>query len=424
MLKKWFFVLLIWAAAPAAAQEPGPALRARAAELVVLLRGEGDPAQIFTSAFLAQVPPAQVRAIAAQLSSDYGAVRGIGRIAPASATGAAVDFDYERGTVHMSLSIEAEAPHRINGLFVTGAERRGDTLAVVMGEARALPGAVGIAVARLGEGPPTILAGVEPDRPLGIGSAFKLFILAELSRQISAGERRWSDVVPLDRRSIPTGVLQTWPAGAPVTLHTLAAQMISISDNSASDVLLHLLGRENVERMMTTVGIDAPTAARNRPLISTLEMAAIKTGPQAGLQAWRAADEAGRRALLARNYAAIDASRIDPARFAGNPVALDVEWYGSAADMVRTMDWIRRHGDDRTREILAISPGLGAPLRGELGYAGFKGGSEPGLINLTWLVRNRAGAWHVVTASWNNPAAPVEEGKLIALMVRAIQLVR
>jgi beta-lactamase class A len=422
MLKKWLFVLLILAAAPAPAQETPPALRARADQLVTLLRGQGDPAETFTAAFLAQVPPAQLRAIGRQLAGQYGAVRGVARIAPLSASGAAVDFEYERATVHMSISIETGAPNRINGLFVTGADLRGDTLAAVIAEVRALPGEVGMAVARLGEGPPTILAGIEPDRPLGIGSAFKLFILAELSRQVRAGQRRWSDVVPLDRRSIPTGVLQTWPGGAPVTLHTLAAQMISVSDNTATDVLLHALGRESVERMMTLIGVGA--AARNRPLISTLEMAAIKTGPEAGLAAWRAADEAGRRALLARDYGAIDASRIDISRFAGNPLALDVEWYASPMDMVRTMDWIRREGDDQARAILAINAGLGPPLRGELGYAGFKGGSEPGLFSLTWLVRSRAGAWHVVTASWNNPAAPVEEAKLIALMVRAIQLVR
>ena len=46
------------------------------------------------------------------------------------------------------------------------------------------------------------------------------------------------------------------------------------------------------------------------------------------------------------------------------------------------------------------------------------------MLNLTWLVRNRAGAWHVVTGSWNNPAAPVQEAQLIGLLSRAIQLVR
>ena len=61
---------------------------------------------------------------------------------------------------------------------------------------------------------------------------------------------------------------------------------------------------------------------------------------------------------------------------------------------------------------------------GELAYVGYKGGSEPGVLNLTWLVRNRAGAWHVVTGSWNNPQALVDESRLIGLLARAIRLVR
>jgi hypothetical protein len=88
------------------------------------------------------------------------------------------------------------------------------------------------------------------------------------------------------------------------------------------------------------------------------------------------------------------------------------------------MDWLRRNGDETVRAILAINPGLASPLTGSLDYVGYKGGSEPGVLNLTWLVRNRAGTWHVVTGSWNNPAAPVQEAQLIGLLSRAIQLVR
>jgi beta-lactamase class A len=198
--------------------------------------------------------------------------------------------------------------------------------------------------------------------------------------------------------------------------------MISVSDNSAADMLLHTLGRENVEHMMATIGVS--DAARNRPLISTLEMAAIKTGPAASFNAWLQADEAGRRRMLASDYAHIDAAGIDIARFTGNPLHLEVEWYASAADMVRVMDWLRRNADDTAKAILAINPGLGPQLRGELAYVGFKGGSEPGVLNLTWLVRNRAGAWQVVTGSWNNPDAPLEEQRFIGLLARAVQLAR
>lgn len=416
-----------WLGAPALAQgqaqgqAPSAELRARAEQVVALLRGEGEVGAMFAPAFLAQVPEAQIRTIARQLASQYGAAQRLEGIAPRSANAGTIDVAYERATLHLSISLEAQPPHLIAGLLVTGADVRGDSLAAVIAEIEALPGQASIAVARLGDNAATPSASTRPERALAIGSAYKLWILAELSRQIGAGERRWSDVVTLDRRSIPSGVLQAWPRGAPITLHTLAAQMISISDNTATDVLLHLLGREKVERMMATIGISA--AARNRPLLSTLELAAIKTAPAPALALWRQAGEAGRRALLASAYARADAARIDPMLFAGGPRNLDVEWYATATDMVRTMDWLRRNGDDTARAILAINSGMG-PAQTGFAYVGFKGGSEPGVLNLTWLLRNRAGAWHAVSASWNNPAAPLDEARFIGLVGRALQLLR
>ncbi|MGQ0660472.1 serine hydrolase [Sphingosinicella sp.] len=406
-------------AQPAVAQPADPALRAQAERVVTLLRGQGDPAALFSPAFLAQVPADRVRAIAAQLTGQYGAVRALAALDAQSATAGTLRVDYERAVVTITVQIAPAPPHLINGLLVTNVEMRGDTMTAVLAELRALPGQTGLAIARLGDGPPVLVASHEPDRPLAIGSTFKLVILAELSRQVRACQRRWSDVVPLDRRSIPTGALQNWPAGAPLTLHTLAAMMISVSDNTATDTLLHLLGRETVERMMTTLGFAAP--GRNRPFLSTLEMAAIKAGGEPAIAAWRAADEAGRRRRLAA-YTAADAARIDTTLFAGNPIALDIEWFASPSDLVRVMDWLRREGDESARAILTINPALAPALRGNLAYVGYKGGSESGVLNLTWLIRTRAGEWLVATSSWNNPAAPVEESRLIGLMARAIRL--
>ncbi len=388
MTKRWFLalLLLIGLAAPAAAQpQPSAELRGGAERVVALLRGQAEPAQVFAPAFLAQVPEAQIRTIAQQLGAQYGAVRGLGTVTARSAQLGTMDVEFERATVHMNLTVEPQPPHRVSGLLITGADVRGDSLEALIAELRALPGQASVAVARLGDGAPASLASIEPDRPLAIGSTFKLWILAELSRQVAAGQRRWSDVVTLDRRSMPGGTVHNWPRGAPVTLHTLAALMISQSDNSATDILLQLAGRDNVERMTATIGVRPDP--RNRPLLSTLELAALKTGPTAALNAWQQGDEGSRRQMLATRYANVDAAAVDVARFSGNPMAIDsIEWFASAADLVRTMDWLRRHGDETARGIMAINPALGAQLRGEFAYVGYKGGSEPGVLNLTWLV--------------------------------------
>ena len=408
-------------ASPATAQAPSAALQQRAEDLVRLLRGEAEPADLLTGEFVAQVPPAQVNAITAQLRALHGAPAAIERIEPASPTRGSVFVDYERAVVRFEMAIQPAPPHRIAELLIVAPEVKGDSLEALTAELAGLPGQVSFAVARLGDGAPRIVAAHRPDRPLAIGSAFKLIILAELDRQVRAGERRWDEVVPLESRSLPSGLMQAWPRGSPVTLHTLATLMISRSDNTATDALLRIVGRENVERMMATAGIADP--ARNRPFLSTLEAFALKAADEQAFRAWALADEAGRRRLLAG--LPDDPARIDLSRAGVAPARIEqVEWFASAADLVRLMDWLRRNGSDEARAILAVNPGVAQPVAQSLGYVGFKGGSEPGVINLSFLVRDRAGAWHAVAGSWNDPASALDEDRFVALMMRAVQLLR
>ena len=416
-------LVLVPVAAPAAAQGTSAELRTAADQVVAFLKGERQPADIFAPSFLAAVPAPQLAAVTGQLRAQYGAAQHVDRIEARSATAGTIHVATERAIIHMTMVIDPQPPHLITGLLVTGADISGDNLSAIADALDALPGRTGFAVARLGDGAPQLIGSREPELALAIGSTFKLFILAELSRQIRAGRHRWNEVVALDRHSLPSGMLQNWPAGSPLTIHSLASLMISISDNSATDRLLSLVGRTNVERMMATIGVLA--AARNRPFLSTLELFALKTAPDADQRAWFAADEAGRRRLLVSRYDHVDAQSIDPALFAGAPRRIiELEWFASASDLVRTMDWLRRNADPTALAILGINPGGTPSLRQDFAYVGYKGGSEPGVLNLTWLVRNRAGVWHAVTGSWNNTEAAVDEARFLGIMQRALQLVR
>jgi hypothetical protein len=411
--------------APAAAdQAVNPALRSRADDLLKLLRSpEGEAERILSPSFLAQVPASQFRTITSQITGAHGQPIGIESIEPRGAHAGTVRVTMERSVLIADLQVEAAAPHRISGLLITGTEPRGiETPEALVGSLQELPGAVSFAVARLDGTAPDLVAAHEPDRPLAIGSAFKLIILAELARQVKAGERRWSDVVALDRRSVPSGIMQDWPQGAPATLHTLATLMISRSDNTATDVLLHTLGREKVERMAQRIGM--ASAARNRPFLSTLELFALKLAEPQVQQAWTSGDEPARRRILAGPIGRVTAETIDPARFGSKPNHIDsMEWFASARDMVRVMDWLRTQSGDTAHAILAVNSGMGSSER-NYGFVGYKGGSEPGVINMTYLVRNKAGQWHAVTGSWNNSEAAVDDNRFAALMRRAVALVR
>jgi beta-lactamase class A len=411
--------LAVLATGAARAADPSPGFRERADALVALINGGSEPERLFSPAFLTHVSAAQVKALAADLTRSYGRARAVARIEAKSATSGTVILDLERATLRLEISFAESPPHLIESLLVT-ADAKGDTVRALSAAIASLPGDISLAAMRLGEGEPKPFLTQQPDRPLAIGSAFKLFILAELVREVKAGERRWADVVPLTGRSLPSGFLQTWPQGAPLTLHSLAALMISQSDNSAADTLLAALGREKIERSLAGFGVKAPE--RLRPFLSTREAFLLKAGEPSLRTRWTADGEAERRALLAGDVASGSLDSIDPRHFAAGPVAIsEIEWFASPADLVRTLDWLRQSGDEQALAILEINPGIPS-LRRDFAYAGFKGGSETGVLNLSFLLRRRDGAWFAVSLTWNNPAAAVDEAQLVALTSRLLTL--
>jgi beta-lactamase class A len=419
------FLLLLFAHAGALAAEPSPALRQRAEQLVPLFNGAAKPADMFADSFLSHISAEQVGDISKQITGQFGAATKIERIDAKGPTAGTVLIGFEKGVVTAEMVLEAAPPGRIAALAITGSEVRGDSLAKVAQDFWALPGEASLAVARLdGKGAPAFSISFKAEQPLAVGSTFKLFLLAELNRSIKAGERKWSDVVPLDRRSIQTGFLQSWPRDSPMTIHSLAALMISQSDNTAADTLLHLLGREKVERLLPALGIADP--ARLRPLLSTREVALLKAGKDDSLGAqWAQASEAERRALLDGPLASLPPEAVDIAKLLAAPKALDsIEWLASTSDLVRVMNWLRLNGDRQTLDILAINPGIVPSNAQQFAYVGYKGGSDTGVINMTLLLQGKDGVWRALSGTWNDPAKAVDENRFTLLMNRAAALLR
>jgi hypothetical protein len=268
-----------------------------------------------------------------------------------------------------------------------------------------------------------MLSSRNPDQPFAIGSAFKLVILAELVRATNAGERHWDDKVTLDGKELPGGTYTAMPAGTQVSLRDLAAKMISISDNSATDILLHTLGRARVEAMLPVVGVANPAALR--PFMSTLDMFKLK-GIDGMSARWLAADEAGRRAMLEGPLAAAPALTVKPGLFQeGHPILIDkIEWFETPADLVRVMDWLRRNTEANpdARAILSINPGPATSSKANWQWIGYKGGSEPGVLNMTLLLQGKDGSWFVITGSWNDTQALVSDVRFAGLIGRAAEL--
>ena len=403
-----------------------PAAARRVAELPALLAGTADPATVFAPEFLAQVPAAQVTALTAQLRAASGPVGAVERIDPHSPWSAGVEVGYAKGVATIEIVVAPDAPNRITGLRIKGLLPRVSSLAEIDAALAALPGTTGLMLAKLGDGAPAPVVARNGTRAFAIGSEFKLVILAELVRAIEAGERRWDEEVVLDGVPLPGGLFATAPKGTKVSIRDLAGRMISVSDNSATDILLRTLGRAKVEAMLPVVGIADPKAMR--PFLGTLELFKLK-GVEGGAlgRRYAAANEAGRRALLAGPVAAAPISAIDADLFkAGKPLQIEtLEWFATPNDMVRVMDWLRRHTGRgpaaEARAILAKNPAVGAAAE-RWRYVGYKGGSEPGVMAMTFLLQAKDGGWWALSGSWNDPAAAVDEVKFAGLVARAVEL--
>lgn len=405
------------AAQPTSANaEVPPALKARIAALPALIDGTGDFEDFFAPAFKAHIPKAQFDQIGPQLKAQFGAVVKVEKVTATSPHAATVELGLEKGIAIVDIVVDPTPPHRVTGLRISRIEPRGDSVAKVAADIRTLPGTAAFGIYALGDGatPVTELAG---SQPMAIGSAFKLWILAEASRQVNAGMRKWSDVVTLNERSMPSGITQHWPTGAPVTLHTLATLMISISDNTATDALLHALGRDKVDAMVAQTGVADPAATL--PLLTTMELFQLKAPANADLAArWKAAGPDGRRKLLMDNRARLAATKIDPSMFADKPMAPDVEWFASARDEAAVLNWLRINGGPETLAILTVNPGTASAALFD--YIGFKGGSEPGVIYTNWLVKTKKGNWYAVTGGWARKDVAVDERGFAMLMSRLL----
>ncbi|OHC91449.1 MAG: serine hydrolase [Sphingomonadales bacterium GWF1_63_6] len=412
-------LILLSIALPAQAA-PTPAYQARAEELLRLLTSPGDEAAYFSPLFLDVVPVDRWRAVAADLRAQHGKPLALGAVRQDSATAGQVEIRYERAMVGFTLVVAPQPPGRVVGLRIVGARTANDNMAKVMADIAALPGTTSFAVAALGDGPPQLREAHRADAAMAIGSSFKLTILAELARAVAAGERRWSDVIPLEAKSF-SGRLLHWPDRAPMTLHSLATAMIAESDNSATDTLLLALGRDKVDAMLATTGHANPDLAL--PLLTTAEAFALKMPANADLRGrFTTASVDTRRALLREAAPRLTADKVDVGSVAEAPTAIEeVEWFASATDMIAQLDWLRIHGGDAL-PIMAIEPGIAPADAKRWAYLGYKGGSEPGVMAMNFLARRKDGQWRAISASWNNPAARLDEARLVALMTRALNL--
>jgi beta-lactamase class A len=287
---------------------------------------------------------------------------------------------------------------------------------------RAVAPRVRLLVAKVSGGSCLPVHSIDPGTAAPLGSAFKLYVLDALGNAVAAGKVRWDQplTVTAQLKGLPPGELQTEPDGTRVSVLDAAGKMISLSDNTAADMLINLLGRSAVESSLTSTGMASP--AMNLPFLTTREIYVLKLHQWPALaKRFISADESGRRALLAST---VDRAPLPTLAQAGEwtmPRDIDrLEYFGSATDLCRAYASLaaldRQPGLSPIGQALAVNDdGLQLdPAQWKTTW--FKGGSEPGALSLAYLATTRAGQSYVVTVLAENPSQPLPDNAIPAIV--------
>lgn len=266
------------------------------------------------------------------------------------------------------------------------------------------------------------IEGSATNQPTPLGSVFKLYVLAALGEAVRGGDLAWGDqiVIKEELKSVPSGVLHDRRSGETVTVLEAAELMISISDNTATDHLIDLVGRQSVESGLIEYG--NTTAALNTPLLNTREFTALKVGPASGLSIqWLEGDEEKRRSILTQIS---DITPGDlPIQEWVEPIRPDqLEWFASPDDLCRLAVGLLDLTDSvpEIGHILAMNPGIpGEPGRWDTIW--FKGGFEPGLV-AGWFVTSTESRTFVTAGSVVNPEEALDTEEAILVFAAARDL--
>ena len=341
----------------------------------------------FSDTVLAQVSTAQISDVIQNLTQQLGAFERV--------EGDASPFTLVLASGTASAQIVLDTDGKIAGLWFGDYAQNAANLQEAVAAFESFEGNVSVLVIQDG----TAVASLNEQNPLAVGSAFKLAVLSALQDQINAGQHSWADTVNLQPgwKSLPSGILQTWPDNAPLTLQTLATLMISQSDNTATDALIDVVGTDAIEAK----------SPRNQPFLTTQQLFKLKNpANQDLLDAYRAATndpDAQRNILTSLNEREFP----DVSVFSGNPVAPDIEWFFTTSELCDLMQ------DVADLPFMSVNPGVANPDNWQ--RVAFKGGSEPGVLNLTSHLTANDGSQYCVSVTLNNPDKPINETQAASL---------
>jgi beta-lactamase class A len=247
------------------------------------------------------------------------------------------------------------------------------------------------------------VAGTNTDLSLPLASIMKLYVLLAVADGIKAGTVDWEDQLTITKRDKAVGSagLDKMPPGSKVSVKKAAQQMISASDNMATDLLIARLGPGAVERALAAAGHHDP--ASMTPFPTMHELFSIGWGEPDLREQWKNGTKQDRIKLLALTHDRV--YEPDPLRTHNPASDIGAEWYGSAADICRVHAALQAAAVGEAapvKDILSVVPGIDLD-KSKWDYIGAKAGNLPGDMTFSWYAVDHTGQPWVVSFQTNYP---------------------
>jgi hypothetical protein len=152
-------------------------------------------AELFSKQFLSKVPEAQLVGILDKFKNDYGSFeRAILK------DGSKLEVLYEKASMPGLLGFDSEG--KVVTLWFGLPVMKVDSFEKIKGELEKLSGTSSCCIRKNGQE----IFSLNKTKPLGIGSAFKLFVLKTLINEINSGKVSWDNIIRLDSKlkSLPS----------------------------------------------------------------------------------------------------------------------------------------------------------------------------------------------------------------------------
>jgi beta-lactamase class A len=280
-------------------------------------------------------------------------------------------------------------------------------------------------VSKVNDGKCSTVAGTNTELSLPLASIFKLYVLLAVADAVKAGTVNWTDPLTITKeaKAVGSAGLEELPPGAKVSVRTAAQEMISSSDNMATDLLIARLGPGAVERALAAAGHHDP--ASMTPFPTMHELFSVGWGQPDLREQWKQASPQGRAELLeqtnSRPY------RPDPVRTHTPASDYGAEWYGSAADICRVHAALQAVAVGKAapvKQILSAIPGIELD-ESKWSYIGAKGGNLPGDLTFSWYAVDRTGQPWVVSfqLNWPRYRSPTAAGWLLSIVHQTFDMV-